>query len=281
MSDWFRTLLACPDCARDLDLASERCACGFAIPSSKPLDLRPQNPRTRTLEFTVGTTARADLSSINVDRPAITYDGPRAQRDSSELFSAIASAMKPGAAVLDLGCGPRDQAPPVAHYGAQYVGVDYDSPAADLLADAHALPFRTQSFDVVISYAVFEHLYNPHLAATEVARVLKDGGVFVGVVSQGEPFHESFFHHTALGVLEMLRKGGLQPLRLWPSHDTLHALATMGRYPKPQRLMIEIVHRAGEAMPFLAPRKFFRWSPRDKAVDAIHRAASIGFVAEK
>jgi SAM-dependent methyltransferase len=158
--------------------------------------------------------------------------------------------------VLDLGCGPRDQAAPVQHYNARYVGVDYDSPAADLLADAHAIPFRASTFDVVISYAVFEHLYHPHLAATEVARVLRSGGVFAGVVSQGEPFH------TAFGVLERLTRSGLKPRRVWPSYDTLHGLAVMGRYPT-RRILL------------------FRWPAREKQLDEIHRAASIGFVAEK
>jgi hypothetical protein len=33
--------------------------------------------------------------------------------------------------------------------------------------------------------------------------------------------------------------------------------------------------------PFLAPRKYFRWSPRERAVDELHRAASVCFIAER
>jgi len=222
-----------------------------------------------------------DLTGIVIERPAMTYDGPRAERDSSELFSAAAAWIKPGARLLDLGCGPRDQAAPTEHWGASYVGIDYSSAQADLLADAHAIPFRDGTFDVVLSYAVLEHLYHPFLAAREVARVLRPGGVYVGTVSQGEPFHDSFFHHTAWGLLTVLRPAGLRATRLWSSHDTLHALSTMGRYPRALRLAIEAVHRIGSAMPFLAPRKYFRWSPRERAMDELHRAASVCFVAEK
>jgi SAM-dependent methyltransferase len=189
--------------------------------------------------------------------------------------------MKEGARLLDLGCGPRDQAVPAAHCGLLYVGVDFSSPHADILIDAHAIPFRSGTFDVVLSYAVLEHLYNPLLAVREVSRVLRPGGVFVGTVSLGEPFHESYFHHTAYGLLEAFRGAGFRPLQMWSSYDTLHALATMGRYPRIQRLLIEAVHRIGATLPVLAPRKFFRWSAREKVVDELHRAAGICFLAEK
>jgi SAM-dependent methyltransferase len=235
----------------------------------------------RDLRFSVRSFARDDLNALTVEPPAQLYSGPRAQRDSAELFSAASPWLKSGAALLDLGCGPRDQIGPAKHYGMQYLGVDYSSPEADILCDAHAIPFRAGTFDAVLSYAVFEHLYNPFLAAAEVGRVLRTGGIFFGVVSQGEPYHDSYFHHTALGVLTMLRAAGLTPVRMWPSYDTLHALAVMGKYPKVQRALIELVYRFGRTFPMLAPRKYFSWSERDRHLDELYRTASIGFVAEK
>jgi SAM-dependent methyltransferase len=271
---WWREHLACPDCQRALD--GETCACGFV---ANGRDFRPHHPRPRPMTIILG--SNIDLTEILIERPKVTYDGPRAERDSSELFSAAAKWIVPGVRLLDLGCGPRDQAVPAEHEGATYVGIDYTSERADLLADGHAIPFRDGTFDVVLSYAVLEHLYHPFLAVQEVARVLRPGGVFVGTVSQGEPFHDSYFHHTAFGLLTVLRPAALRAVRLWSSHDTLHALSTMGRYPRTLRLAIEAVHRIGNAAPFLAPRKFFRWSARERAVDELHRAASVCFVAEK
>jgi SAM-dependent methyltransferase len=278
---WYRDLLACPDCQKPLAFATLSCACGFALRDERRRDFRPQNPQPRLATIHLGSSAHDDLRDILIERPKVTYDGPRAERDSSELFSAASQWLRPGAKLLDLGCGPRDQAAPAAHYGVSYVGIDYSSERADLLADGHAIPFADSTFDVVFSYAVLEHLYHPFVAVQEVARVLRPGGVYVGTVSQGEPFHDSYFHHTALGLLAVLRAADLRALRLWSSYDTLHALATMGRYPRVIRLAIETVRRISDGLPILAPRKHFRWSARERAVDELHRAASVCFIAEK
>lgn len=277
---WFERHLACPDCQRPIELAFA-CACGFRVPDGEPLDFRPQNPQPRAYAIPIGSTAPADLNHVLIERPPLVYDGPPAQRDSSELFSAASAWLRPNMNLLDLGCGPRDQAVPAQHIGANYVGIDYSSGAADLLADAHALPFREATFDAVLSYAVLEHLYDPFLAAREVTRVLRSGGIYFGGVSQGEPFHDSYFHHTAFGVMKVMRDAGLRVVRLWSSYDTLHALARMGRYPRVQKLLLESVHRLGRALPWLAPRKHLQWTAREKAFDELHRAASILFVAEK
>jgi SAM-dependent methyltransferase len=279
---WYYQELACPDCGEDLSLERETilCPCGFSVVNRPPLNLRLQRPRVRTLEALAGR-SQTGFADVNLDRPATTYSGPHALRDSSELFSAAETWLSPGRRLLDLGCGPRDQSVPAAHLGLDYVGVDFASSAADLHADGHAIPFRPAAFDAVLAYAVLEHLYNPVLALREVARVLRPDGVFFGAVSQGEPFHDSYFHFTAWGVMSSFHEAGLRVLRLWPSYDTLHALATMGRYARLVKAMVEIVYRVDRAMPFLAPRKFFRGSREEKQLEELHRAGSLCFVAVK
>ena len=46
----------------------------------------------------------------------------------------------------------------------------------DQVADVHALPFETDSFDAVLAVEVFEHLQFPMKAAAEILRVLRPGG---------------------------------------------------------------------------------------------------------
>ena len=67
-------------------------------------------------------------------------------------------------------------------------------PNVDVVAGGTRLPFRSSTFDGVISQAVFEHLPNPRLAAAELLRILKPGG------------------------LALINTAFLQPLRLDPSH---------------------------------------------------------------
>ncbi|MCB9138621.1 MAG: methyltransferase domain-containing protein [Caldilineaceae bacterium] len=47
------------------------------------------------------------------------------------------------------------------------------------LAAAHALPFRNERFDAVIVRLMLHHLRNPEKVMTELARVLRPGGIFV------------------------------------------------------------------------------------------------------
>lgn len=59
----------------------------------------------------------------------------------------------------------------------------------DIVAEAENLPFADNSFDIVDSGAVFEHLVNPIAAIKEVKRVLKPGGIFNIDNSYMQPYH--------------------------------------------------------------------------------------------
>ena len=278
---WFASVLSCPDCGA---VHSRRengalwCA-GCAVERSlRPnADFFPRKPKMRTVEMPTHFDLEPRLSRVALDRPKLTYSGPRGNRDGSELLSVLSQTLAHPGKVLDLGCGPRDQAIPIMSLGHQYVGVDYSNAAADILADAHSLPFLPGSFDFVFSYAVLEHLHNPFLALKEIGRVLKPGGIMCGTVSQGEPFHNSFFHHTVWGLMSLCAATQFEVLRLWPCWDTLDGLADMGRYSRVVKLGLRCLGALNARLPFLTPRKM-RWPERDKALDRLHRAASIGFV---
>lgn len=275
---WWTSLLECPECAGRFPGDRTACTCGERLADGR-FDFRLERTLSRQVTLTAGNARHGRLAEIDTSRPVVDDRGPRTIRDSSELFAALNGSPLRGGRMLDLGCGPRDQEAVATHHGLHYVGIDFHSDAADLLADAHAIPFASASFDLVFSYAVLEHLANPILAAREVHRVLRRGGIFLGTVSQGEPFHDSFFHHTAFGVLQLLEDAGLRVDRLWPSYDTLHALSTMGRYSRVTKSLIALLHRFDRATPFLSPRAILRRDRKAKQLEALHRAAGICFVA--
>jgi len=279
---WFLDLLCCAACGVALDRpeGQGRCpTCGFVTDlSTRPLNLRHE--RAPSLHASLPRSFRPDanLERTRLDTPATGTEPISGVRDSRTLFAALEPLASPPGDLLDLGCGPRDQAEVALAAGFRYVGVDLFDESADLRADAHALPFSDSAFDVVLAYAVLEHLHSPWVALSEIRRVLKPGGFFVGTVSQGEPFHASYFHWTPWGLQAVASWAGFRLERLWPSRDTLAALSKMGRYSRPTRTALGLLDRIERALPVLAPRRWRSRSAREKQLDALLRAGSLCFL---
>ena len=90
------------------------------------------------------------------------------------------------ARILDVGCGAGGNAASLARFGHVY-GLDRESAAlaagaerpyvARVKATAERLPFQGGRFDVVVSLDLLEHLDDDGAGVTELARVLKPGGL--------------------------------------------------------------------------------------------------------
>jgi len=122
---------------------------------------------------------------------------------------------------LDIGCGVHRQRfkEGLQMLGYKTVGVDIEGDAPDALADALFLPFANETFDVIMSSAVFEHLKNPFVAMKELYRVAKPGARIFLSIAYNEPFHISYFHHSPLAVHELLVTQKLTPEHFVLSKD--------------------------------------------------------------
>jgi SAM-dependent methyltransferase len=79
----------------------------------------------------------------------------------------------------------------IPHAG-QYLGTDIEAGIdVDIVADVHCLTRVTgvEQFDVIISCSTFEHLKYPHLAAHEIMKALKVGGLLFIQTHQSFPLH--------------------------------------------------------------------------------------------
>jgi 2-polyprenyl-6-hydroxyphenyl methylase/3-demethylubiquinone-9 3-methyltransferase len=100
----------------------------------------------------------------------------------------VPPASRPGAVLVDLGCGAGLLAPHLAGKGYRHIGVDL-SPTALPQAAAHGVeavrgdvlrvPLADEIADVVCAGEILEHVTDLPRAVAEAARILRPGGVLV------------------------------------------------------------------------------------------------------
>lgn len=215
--------------------------------------------------------------------PGLVY-GNRLTRT---LLSHFPAAESRDAWMLDLGCGDRRfEALCRELTGFHYVGIDFDGPDADLLADAHGLPFRDAAFSFILSVAVLEHLAAPAVAMAEVARVLEPGGVFIGTVAFLEPFHMlSHYHMTHVGLTRLLADAGLDIVAIEANDDWsgLRAQAEMALFPGLgaglQRAMVALPRYASDGLG--AAKRAIGKRAGDRSVDHMATTGGFRFVARR
>src|SRR5712692_5499763 len=116
----------------------------------------------------------------------------------------------PGAGlVLDLGGNSGMLRHPLQERGYHYINLDvrrFENGEPSLIGDAHRLPFKDATLDMVISKDTLEHFLDPGTVVKEVHRVLKEGGRFIIWVPFMYPFHgDDFYRYSPLGLRHLLR----------------------------------------------------------------------------
>ena len=135
--------------------------------------------------------------------------------------------------VLDAGAGEGQYC---AHFRkARYVGVDlgvgdatWDYGQLEAVCDLNFLPFCDGVFGAALNVVTLEHLQDPQLALTEIARVLRRGGKLLLVAPHEWEVHQSphdYFRYTRHGLELLLRRAGFGEIRIEPVGGYFRLLA--------------------------------------------------------
>jgi len=154
------------------------------------------------------------LPLIRVSEQATTH--PHSKRAKTIIDAA--------GLVLDLGAGIPDP----DHIPPNMVLTDaVHSPNLDVVNTCGSLPFKDNTFDAVISQAVFEHVRNPFLMAREVHRILKPGGIFYLTTAFMQPLHgdpSHYYNMTMNGLKDVLADFDIEEIGLEPSQQPSYGI---------------------------------------------------------
>ncbi len=109
-------------------------------------------------------------------------------------------------------------------YLASGVRIAHDRGVPAIQADGRCLPVRDASFDLLVAYDVLEHIDDDNLAAAELTRVLKPGGMALIAVpcdmklwSEHDVASGHFRRYDRAGLTTLIEKAGLriESVRSW------------------------------------------------------------------
>ena len=144
----------------------------------------------------------------------------------SEIFKAVHNIIpRFKGEVLDSGCGSMPYKNIIlennnvrSYLGLDIeTGLDYQGAKADVLWDGNIMPFEDQSFDVVISTEVLEHVPDPEKYLAEIKRVLKPGGIFFFTVPFLMSLHEvphDYYRYTPYALDRIFKKTGFENIEI-------------------------------------------------------------------
>lgn len=195
LPDRLLSALACPACHAPLTaegggLACAACATTFAFEGRTPVLFVPKTRDTveRDIRDWGEQIILPNVRFRWIRRlmsPQVHRWGPERRRIAERL-----RALPPEALVVDVGCGAESAWPGLVRLDIA------PGPQVDIAADAHDLPFRDGSVDVLLLVRVLEHVRDPQRVVAEAARVLRPGGEVLAVVPFLEPYHRNPTDHS-------------------------------------------------------------------------------------
>lgn len=203
----------------------------------------------RDLARRLGVVRAADRAAAALGMIGVPADPPGGNEPLG-AFLARAAAL-PAPRVLELGTRRSIPGRSTKHvewfpHAAEHLGTDLaPGPDVDVVGDVHRLSevVGRERFDVVVSCSTFEHFKYPHLAAHEVMRTLRIGGLLFVQTHQAFPLHahpcDYFrFSREALAGLFGTRMGFTVHATAYEFHARVHSRREPGVRRLPAHLNV-------------------------------------------
>jgi SAM-dependent methyltransferase len=137
-------------------------------------------------------------------------------------------------------------------HATDYIGVDIQSSGhdhseskVDFFWDGNRLPFPDDYFDAVVSFEVFEHIFEPHNVLRELNRVTKRGGSLLISTPFQYGEHEQpydFARYTSFGLAYILGAGGF---------EVSHLVKTGSVYMVLGQIIVDVIDHVTPRVPLL------------------------------
>lgn len=213
--DLLPKILACPTCknAIHLDLENSMICCfhcnkKYPIINDIPIMMEEgqriiinqvlgfdHDSQRMSREFTKNQSTLEKIYRL-LQPPRQPYFGERKEKK----ISCLIDSSPDGRPVLEIGSG-------IQRTDARLINLDISSfPNVDVVGVGERLPFLDNTFSVIVSQAVLEHVPKPDTVVSEIYRVLKPGGYLYAEVPGVVPYHGFPAHYqnfTREGLKEL------------------------------------------------------------------------------
>lgn len=180
----------------------------FTIASDLPFEEHVLRIQPRGAKHAAATAADVLVAELVLTGPQTdpAFEAPRPMNRGNpyiEVFERHIAQVPEGELVLEVGGGERRR------LRRGYINLEYMTvECADVYGDIERLPFQDDTFSLVLTQAVFEHLADPRAAAAELIRVTRPGGAIVTDVAFMQPLHAAPYHYynmTPWGAEELFK----------------------------------------------------------------------------
>lgn len=221
----FKDLLICPVCSGSLRQIEDQFECNepgckakYPIVASIPVMIAPNNPSFKQEDFFSQTppdiffkTYRNPiLRFLKQLRPDVTLN-TRSKKNYADIAERLAGINRPRILIIGGSIDGQGIFALKERLPKEAVLVESDvahGPNTNIIIDAHTIPFKDDSFDLVIAQAVLEHVLDPFQCVKEIHRVLKPGGMVYAETPFMQQVHGGkydFHRFTHLGHRRLFR----------------------------------------------------------------------------